>query len=220
MKTTSTYSPSCLPADVSLPIEADGTIRVWFAMRELRFATHAESDALVVPYEGVESVSKAKIMTFLDKYKTVVVLANNPMEAFEIFARQMVWVEAAGGVVENEQCEVVMIRRNERWDLPKGHRELGESFAECAAREAEEETGVRVAEVRQLLATTLHAYNLYGRWELKLTAWYAMLAEPCLLTPQREEGIVCAEWVAKDVVKEKIKNTFPTIKTVFEAFFK
>ncbi len=219
MKTTSTFSLSCLPADVSLPVEADGTIRVWFAMRELRFATRAEPNVFVLQYEGAESVSKAKITTFLDNYKTVVVLAANPMEAFETFAKEMVWVEAAGGVVESEQSEVVMIRRNERWDLPKGHRESGESFAECAAREAEEETGVRVVEVKHLLATTLHAYNLYGEWELKLTAWYAMRAENCTLIPQQEEGIVCAEWIAKDVVREKIKNSFPTIKTVFEAFF-
>lgn len=220
MKTTSTFSLSCLPADVPLPVEEDGTIRVWFAMRELRFATCAEADAHVVQYEGAESVSRAKITTFLDNYKTVVVLTSNPIVAFEAFANEMVWVEAAGGVVENEQGEVVMIRRNGRWDLPKGHRESGETFAVCAAREAEEETGVRVDEVKRLLATTLHAYNLYGKWELKLTAWYAMQGQAMALTPQHEEGIVRAEWIAKDVVKEKIKNSFPTIKTVFEAFFK
>lgn len=199
---------------------ADGTIRVWFAMRELRFATAAEPGFFTVEFEGAHSVSRAKITTFLDNYKTVVVLAASPREAFEAFAREMCWVEAAGGVVENERGEVVMIRRNERWDLPKGHRESGESFAECAAREAEEETGVHVDEVKQLLATTLHAYNLYGKWELKLTAWYAMRAASCCLAPQREEGIVSAEWVAREDVAEKIKNTFPTIKTVFEAFFK
>ncbi|MBR3887013.1 MAG: NUDIX domain-containing protein [Alistipes sp.] len=220
MTTTSTYSPHCLPADVPLPVEADGTIRIWFAMRELRFASVAEPTLFSVKYEGAESVSRAKITTFLDNYKTVVVLATNPMEAFEAFALQMEWVEAAGGVVESERGEVVMIRRNSRWDLPKGHREAGETFGVCAAREAEEETGVVVKDVERLLTTTLHAYNLYGRWELKLTAWYAMWAERCDLTPQQEEGIIGAEWVAREEIAEKIKCTFPTIKAVFEAFFK
>ena len=119
MTTTSTYSSHCLPADVPLPVEADGTIRIWFAMRELRFASVAEPTLFAVKYEGAESVSRAKITTFLDNYKTVVVLATNPMEAFEAFALQMEWVEAAGGVVESERGEVVMIRRNSRWDLPK-----------------------------------------------------------------------------------------------------
>ena len=220
MTTTSTYSPHSLPADVPLPVEADGTIRIWFAMRELRFASVAEPTLFAVKYEGAESVSRAKITTFLDNYKTVVVLAANPMEAFEAFALQMEWVEAAGGVVESERGEVVMIRRNSRWDLPKGHRETGEAFGVCAAREAEEETGVVVKDVERLLTTTLHAYNLYGRWELKLTAWYAMWAERCDLTPQQEEGIIGAEWVAREEIAEKIKCTFPTIKAVFEAFFK
>ena len=82
MKTTSTYSQY----EALLPIETDGTIRIWFAMRELRFSAKGDPNAFVVPFEGEESVSRAKILTFLDNYKTVVVLAANPMEAFEAFA--------------------------------------------------------------------------------------------------------------------------------------
>ena len=218
MNTLSSYRATAAEQGLTVPIAADGTIRVWFAMRELRFATQPDPLAFVVPVEDVGSISRAKLITFLENYKTVVVLTPDPMAAFEAFAEQMVWVEAAGGAVENEQGEVVMIRRNERWDLPKGHREQGESFAQCAAREAEEETGVEVDGVGRLLATTLHAYNLYGRWELKLTAWYAMQAQHCTLQPQGEEGIVCAEWVRREEIAARIKNTFPTIKTVFEAF--
>ena len=200
-----------------LPIEENGDIRVWFAMRELLFTTTAPANYYVVEDEDIP---RAKVITFLENYNSVAVLSSQPKRAFEKFAEQMVWVEAAGGVVESEQGEVVMIRRNERWDLPKGHREDGENFAECAAREAEEETGVTVTEVSELLATTLHAYNLYGRWELKLTAWYAMRGERVGLRPQREEGIICAEWIPRERVMECIKNSFPTIKKVFSAFLK
>ena len=35
------------------------------------------------------------------------------------------------------------------------------------------------------------------------------------LTPQSEEGIAKAEWVALDDVAELIKDSFPTIKSVF-----
>ena len=217
MKTT-TYSDKLCDQKVTLPISADGSISVWFAERELRFATQSASAEATILFQGEESISKAKVITFLENNKTVVILSSTPREAFDAFARQLVWVEAAGGVVENEQGEVVMIRRNERWDLPKGHREDGENFAECAAREAEEETGVEVTEVSELLATTVHAYNLYGRWELKLTAWYAMRGERVELSPQREEGIICAEWIPRERVAECIKNSFPTIKKVFSAF--
>ncbi len=203
-----------------LPVEENGDIRVWFAHRELLFSTQAPEGYYVVEATVDEDISRAKITTFLENYNSVVVLTSDPVRAFEAFAAQMEWVEAAGGVVENERGEVVMIRRNERWDLPKGHREDGEGYAECAAREAEEETGVKVTEVGRLLATTLHSYNIYGHWELKLTAWYAMRGEVGELSPQREEGIICAEWIAREQIEKSIKRSFPTIKKVFSAFLK
>ena len=201
-----------------LPIEDGQMLRVWFATRELCFACHTIEGYYTLCIASPQDISRAKIITFLENYNKVVVLSEEPLRAFECFARQMKCVEAAGGVVQSELGEVVMIRRNERWDLPKGHREKGETMEQCAAREAEEETGVKVERVERLLATTLHAYNIYGGWELKLTAWYAMEARRVELKPQSEEGIVAAEWVAGDDIEQRIKGSFPTIKRVFAAF--
>lgn len=201
-----------------LPIEDGQMLRVWFATRELCFACHTIEGYYALRIASPQDISRAKIITFLENYNKVVVLSEEPIRAFECFARQMKCVEAAGGVVQSEQGEVVMIRRNERWDLPKGHREKGETMEQCAAREAEEETGVKVERVERLLTTTLHAYNIYGGWELKLTAWYAMEACRVELKPQGEEGIVAAEWVAGDDIEQRIKGSFPTIKRVFAAF--
>jgi 8-oxo-dGTP pyrophosphatase MutT (NUDIX family) len=201
-----------------LPVEADGSIIISFGERMLHF-THTAGDGwYCVDHLDKESISRAKIVHFLETYKQVAILSCDPMASFLEFAEQFAWVEAAGGVVENESGEVVMIRRNERWDLPKGHREKGETMEQCAAREAEEETGVKVERVERLLTTTLHAYNIYGGWELKLTVWYAMEARRVELKPQSEEGIVAAEWVAGDDIEQRIKGSFPTIKRVFAAF--
>lgn len=203
-----------------LPIEADGSIQISFGERILNFTTTAPVGWFGVDHRAEESISRAKVMLFLDTYKHVAICSADPFASFLDFASQLVWVEAAGGVVENESGEVVMIRRNERWDLPKGHREMGEEFEWCAARESAEETGVKVCSVERLLATTLHNYNFYGKWELKLTAWYHMRGEKAPLTPQTEEGIICAEWVAREDVPSRIKNSFPTIQRVFETFLK
>lgn len=201
-----------------LPVDSDGSVVVSFGERELMFTSHLPEGWFEVPQAEATSISRAKIMFFLDTYKRVAICSDDAMSAFLGFASQFVWVEAAGGVVENECGEVVMIRRNERWDLPKGHREAGEDFSQCAAREAEEETGVRVNEVKELLASTLHCYNLYGHWEMKLTVWYRMLGEASVLKPQQEEGIFCAEWIERCRIQERIKTSFPTIRKVFDAF--
>lgn len=212
-------TPEC---NMPLPVETDGTIRVSFVDREVVFTSQeiAPANSLILRPKADESVSRAKVTTFLGNYNTVIIISPNPMAHFIDFASQFVWVEAAGGIAVDADGRVVMIRRNERWDLPKGHREYGENFEVCAAREAEEETGVRIKSVDRLLATTLHCYNLYGKWEMKYTAWYAMTAEAGELMPQGEEGIVQAEWVAADDVAERIKFTFTTIKKVFAAFYK
>jgi 8-oxo-dGTP pyrophosphatase MutT (NUDIX family) len=203
-----------------LPFEADGSIRLSFAEAELLITpTPPAEEWHCITLTAEETISRAKITTFLGKYNKVALLSPSPRDLFESIAEQFVWIEAAGGVVECDEGDVVMIRRSERWDLPKGHREEGEDYATCAAREAEEETGVEVESVGRLLARTIHCYQLFGRWEMKFTAWYAMRARSrSELSPQLSEGIVCAEWVRRDEIEEKISASFPTIKSVFAAF--
>ena len=41
----------------------------------------------------------------------------------------------------------LLMRHADRWDLPKGHVDEGESNLECAYRELEEETGIRAEHV-------------------------------------------------------------------------
>ena len=58
--------------------------------------------------------------------------------------------------------------RSPRWDIPKGVAEPGENFAEAAARELLEETGLTVP-ARELVELGVHAY-LRGK-DLALFAW-------------------------------------------------
>jgi 8-oxo-dGTP diphosphatase len=56
-------------------------------------------------------------------------------------------VRAAGGVVLDGAGRVLVVHRpgHDDWSLPKGKLEAGESWREAAAREVEEETGLRCA---------------------------------------------------------------------------
>ncbi|MFP6648907.1 MAG: NUDIX domain-containing protein, partial [Pirellulaceae bacterium] len=53
-------------------------------------------------------------------------------------------VMSTGFLVIRRQPEVsfLLLRHPDRWDLPKGHLDPGETPAECALRELEEETGI------------------------------------------------------------------------------
>jgi 8-oxo-dGTP pyrophosphatase MutT (NUDIX family) len=51
-------------------------------------------------------------------------------------------IKAGGGIVVNEQNEVLLIYRRGKWDLPKGKLDDGETIEECALREVKEETGL------------------------------------------------------------------------------
>lgn len=125
-------------------------------------------------------------------------------------------VNASGGLVSNRREDVLLIRRNGLWDLPKGHQEAGEDLSETALREVREETGVGQLELKDLICVTDHCYKRDGIWHLKHTWWYNMLyTDPVDLTPQREEDITKAAWVPRSGLASCLKNTYPSIAEVF-----
>ena len=82
--------------------------------------------------------------------------------------------------------------------------------------EWQEETGVDQLELRDLICVTDHCYLRDGIWHLKHTWWYDMLyTDPVNLTPQREEDITRAAWVARSSLPPYLKNTYPSIQEVF-----
>lgn len=170
-------------------------------------------------------LSPANIVKFFERYDRAVFIApRSPRgadEAFEELASRFKRVPAAGGIVADSDGEVVMIRRNDRWDLPKGHIEAGESPEACAVREVGEETGADGAKIAAFLCNTIHAYDVYGVWELKTTYWY-LLATDCRseLTPQRSEGIERAEWCDARTTERNLRNAYPTIRKVFAEYEK
>ena len=93
---------------------------------------------------------------------------------------------------------VLLIRRNEIWDLPKGKIEKGETDPECAVREVEEETGAVGVEITDYLCTTWHEYIENGEPAGKTTVWYLMKESSVYgegYAPQEEEGITELKWV-------------------------
>ena len=160
-------------------------------------------------------LSRANVLKIFETANTIVV-KDSMIEIFiEKFISEFKYVEAAGGLVENERGETLMIYCYRHWDLPKGHIDEGESEEVCAVREVAEETGVAGAKIVRFLCNTYHAYGVYGVWELKRTAWYHLSAQSCPTKPQTEEDIAVAKWCSKEEVEENLLASYPTIRNVF-----
>ena len=124
-------------------------------------------------------------------------------------------IEAAGGVVSNPDGGVLMIYRRGKWDLPKGKRDDGEGIEACAEREVIEETGLPKLTMGQKICETYHVYAQNGVELLKTTHWYQMHTKKAYeLTPQKEENILEARWVAEKKIGNYMPQSYDAIKEI------
>ena len=124
-------------------------------------------------------------------------------------------IEAAGGLVKNDEGNYLFFYRNDKWDLPKGKLEMAEGRKHGAVREVEEECGITVNKLGKKICKTYHVYTIKRQVVLKKTHWYAMKHKGHeKLKPQREEGITDVRWFKKAQVGTIVQNTFPSIMDV------
>ncbi|MBO4587494.1 MAG: NUDIX domain-containing protein [Bacteroidales bacterium] len=127
--------------------------------------------------------------------------------------RHFLFIEAAGGIVSAPDGRTLLINRNDRWDLPKGKVEDGESTSQAALREVSEETGVENLTIGPLLTSTFHIYNTYGDWTLKQTWWYLMTTHlPSPTKPQSEEGITQAVWLTPQERHQALQSSYSMMR--------
>lgn len=149
----------------------------------------------------------------------VTLIVNDIEAAWSSFCQHFKWIDAAGGVVRNPLNEILLIERLEKWDLPKGKVEKGESLEVAALREIEEETGISGLLQEQKIIDTYHTYQLHEERILKRTAWYSFKIDAIQpLIPQTEEHITKAVWANSAFVEEiALKNTYLSISEVLKA---
>lgn len=139
-------------------------------------------------------------------------------ELKKAFYKKFTIVTAAGGLVQNEQDEILMIFRRGKWDMPKGKLDKGEKLEDCAIREVEEETGLQNIRLTGPLMITYHTYHEGARFILKESHWYRMKTNKGQqLIPQNEEGITEIGWMDYRQAEKLFSETYPSVVDVIKA---
>lgn len=195
---------------------------IFFSEQKLIIDCHPNREPNFVSVRAYSTVDNymTQILEFLNNPtsgKNLVLASTHPEKLFLHIKNIFNYLEAAGGLVTNQHGMMLMIYRNEKWDLPKGIIENNESPLNAAMREIEEETGIGRLQEPQPITETYHFYNSTARWCLKKTYWYRFSTsdnqDP---TAQVSEGIQNARWLAAEEVKLLLPNAYASIRDVME----
>lgn len=172
-------------------------------------------------YVGKKKAIK-QYLDMLDKNRRVeaVVLHSPDLESLWADFRSCFRVlEAAGGIVQNSEGELLVFFRRGFWDLPKGKIDPGETPEEAAVREVKEETGLQNVALGAFLMHTYHTYELKEERVLKITWWYLMSTPDTKLVPQTEEDIEDIRWAEPRTWLQEASPVYPSIKEILQAAF-
>ncbi|HEY8404589.1 MAG TPA: NUDIX domain-containing protein [Flavobacteriales bacterium] len=200
--------------------------KVYFANRPVFFSQRVPGEAPVNKgFEVVYSKGKHDVMLIenaLSKGASHVrVICEDVDASWKAFQEQFTFVQAAGGLVENDKGELLFIYRLDKWDLPKGKVEVGENLDEAALREVEEECSITNLDLNERLLSTWHTYVQDGTPMLKETVWYRMKYHGSITPrPQTIEGITDARWIHPENLKIVMDNTYASVMDVLEVFRK
>ena len=196
--------------------------KIYFEKRAIIICTpddQALTDPNVIQFslgENIDIHTLVGMVETSDSLHRVCIVTDDVEDTYHKVCAEFLEVNAGGGLVSNRRGDYLLISRNGLWDLPKGHQDPGEDISVTALREVQEETGINDLILRELICITDHCYKRDGIWHLKHTWWYDMLyTDPTDLTPQREEDISKAAWVAKSSLPPFLLNTYPSILEVF-----
>lgn len=169
--------------------------------------------------QGASAAHYRQAIQLLERFDCPGVIVRD--QSRENLEKELLWtfypIHSGGGVVINEQGDVLMIYRRNKWDLPKGKQDEGEDIETCALREVSEETGLKTISIRNKICNSLHIYPMNNKMVLKYTAWYLMQGSSHeQLFPQEEERIEKAVWVKPSEIPALLSNSFDTIADVLK----
>tara|TARA_B100001121_G_scaffold124143_1_gene108841 strand:+ start:291 stop:881 length:591 start_codon:yes stop_codon:yes gene_type:complete len=169
----------------------------------------------------LSSITIKEIVKKLKTQNEIYLYYPNKKKLIKEFKKKLKTIIAAGGIVKNNQNEILFIFRKGKWDLPKGKIEKNEKIDEGALREVIEETGIKKVKIDKFFDTTYHLIKSQKQYFLKETHWYKMKSNYSgKLRPQKSEGIRSVRWKKIKEAKEIRKKTFRNISIILTSYLK
>lgn len=176
-------------------------------------------------FEIIENPDAETVKNFAEKVKCKSVTGGAIIHAdinaaLEMFKQHFETIQAAGGIVLNDQKELLFIFRRGKWDLPKGKADEGETPEATAEREIKEETNIGPLKLKYKVGETYHIYLQDGKTILKTSIWFHFTTtgrgKP---RGQEDEDITEVKWVPTVDIKQPMQNTYETIREILHRFF-
>ena len=129
-------------------------------------------------------------------------------------------IKAAGGVVIHGK-KILFIKKNGRWEFPKGRLKKGDKKKKTAVREIFEETGIdkKDLEIIKSLIPTHDNVKASGNIYVKETSWYLIRYlgnSKSKMTPEKKEGITKCKWLTPSEIVLIMKDSRPQVHYLLE----
>ena len=169
----------------------------------------------------LSSITIKEIIKKLKLNDEIFLYHPNKKKLLKEFKKKLKTIVAAGGIVKNNENQILFIFRKGKWDLPKGKIEKNEKVDDGALREVVEETGIKKIKIDRFFDTTYHIIKTQKQYFLKETHWYKMKSNyKGQLRPQKSEGIRSVRWKKIKEAKEIKKKTFRNISIILTNYLK
>jgi 8-oxo-dGTP pyrophosphatase MutT (NUDIX family) len=124
-------------------------------------------------------------------------------------------IKTAGGVVVRGK-KMLFIKKNGRWEFPKGRLKKGANRKNTAVREICEETGLKKKDLNIIkpLIPTHHHNKINGDIMIKETVWFLIHYSGDMkkkLKPEKKEGITKCKWFTLDELVLILKDSRPQV---------
>jgi 8-oxo-dGTP pyrophosphatase MutT (NUDIX family) len=195
------------------------TLRIISDVCSFSFEEIGKNKAVIYNYTKPKKIGEILRDITGSPIKNHIIFHSDTDLVFSEVVKKFTQIQAGGGLVVNEKKQILFIFRNGKWDLPKGKVEANETSELGAIREVEEECGIKISRLDQLLDITYHTYMLDNKNILKSNYWYIMYADSSQnLIPQAEENIEKVEWIDRDKVESLLAKSYESIADLMHKY--